>query len=214
MKVMDVSDCDISDKGAESLARALAASSSLEKLNISFNRIGDNGIAHIAIALQENNTLKSLTLHDCIDTATDKAALSLVAALTTNTSMKVMKLGWTSTHPDTTLKNMAERFKKNTLRELEIEILKPKPSAGQPQVSEEKTRQWLKYVRVGGKEFILSLEDSRLASFSLSHPHYDFMSSLRDLNSQICMSLKEVATSVNLKRKMNCLPEIKFSISI
>ena len=211
---MDVSDCDISDKGAESLARALAANSSLEKLNISFNRIGDNGIVHIAIALQANNTLKSLTSHDCIDIVTDKAALSLASALTTNTSMKVMKLGWTSTHPDTTLKNMAERIKKSTLSVLELEILKPKPSAGQPQESEEKIRQWLEYVEVGGKEFILSLEDSRLESFSLSHPHYNFMSSLRDLKSQICISLKEAAASVNSTKKMHYLPEIKFSISI
>ena len=77
----------------ESLARALVASSSLEVFKISFNHIGDIGIAHIAIALQANNTLTSLTL-DIYGTytPTDKAALSLATALTTNTSMEYVKL--------------------------------------------------------------------------------------------------------------------------
>ena len=55
------------------------------------------------------NHLKSLTLTlDHINTATDKVALSLAAALTTNNSMKVIKLCWTSTNPDTALKKMVE----------------------------------------------------------------------------------------------------------
>ena len=76
MKLLDVSQCGISCNGADSLARALhvAASRSLEELNISFNNIDDSGIAHIAIALQVNNTLKSLKLYDDIDIVTDKAA--------------------------------------------------------------------------------------------------------------------------------------------
>ena len=48
--------------GVQSLARALAVNRSLQELNISKNEIGDNGIAHIATALQINNTLKTLKM--------------------------------------------------------------------------------------------------------------------------------------------------------
>ena len=63
------------------------------------------------------------------------------------------------------------------------------------------------YIDVGGKEFILSLEDSCLESFQLTFYNYTL-----DLNSEICMSLEEAATSVNTRRKMNYLTEIEFSI--
>ena len=211
MKVLDVANCGISDKGTESLARALAASSSLEELDISFNCIGDNGIAHIATALQANNTLKSLTLDDDTYIVTDKAALSLAATLTTNTSMEVMMLRWTSAHPDTTLKKMAECVMKSTLRELKLVINIPQLS-DKPQVSVEEARQWHHHVEVGGKEFIVSLEASCLKSFSLKH--CNFIYSLDKLKSQVRMSLERAAASVNLKRKMNYLPEIELSIYI
>ena len=202
MKVLDVSYCGISNKGAETLARPLAASSCLETLDLSSSSISDDGIAHIAAAL---HTLKSLTFFDfatsCI--ATDKAALSLAAALATNTSMERMKLAWTSTHPDTTLKKMAECIKKSTLRELKLMIVTPQP-LGEPRLSLEETREWYRHVEVGGKEFILSLEDSCLESlFLLTHCNLEY--STHDLKSELQMSLERAATSVNLKRKTNNL---------
>ena len=68
------------------------------ELNISYNEIGDNGIAHIATALQRNNTLKTLFIGG--ETTTDEGALSLAAALTANSSMEYLRLIWSSTHPD------------------------------------------------------------------------------------------------------------------
>ena len=79
-------------------------------------------------------------------------------------------------------------------------------------MSMEEVRQWLKYLEVGGKELILSLEDSRLERFSLKHPNFDY--SVRDLKSQVRMSLEEAAKSVNSKRKMNYQTIIKFSIHV
>ena len=58
---MDISCCGISDEGAEVLARALAVTS-LQELDISINNISDNGIAHIATALQTTCTLKNLAV--------------------------------------------------------------------------------------------------------------------------------------------------------
>ena len=152
--------------------------------------------------------MKSLKLYD-IDIVTDKAALSLAAAPTTNTSMMVMKLSWTSTNPDITLKKAAEFIKKSTLRELELDVVTPQP-LGKPQVSLEGAREWYWCVEVGGKEFILSLEDSHLESFSITH---NKRSSVRHLKLQLQKSLK-AAASVNMTRKMNYLSEIKFSICV
>ena len=217
MKVLNVEHCGISCRGAESLARVLVTtSSSLENLLISGNKFGDDGIAHIATALQTNNTLKSLSfLSD--STATDKAALSLATTLTTNTSLEKMSIGWMSAHPDTTLKKMSGCIKKSTLRELKLEIVTPQPLC-KPQVSLEEKREWYQCVEVGGKELILSLEDSRLLeSFWLTHGNlhssmYTFESSTFDLRIQIDMSLEGVARSVNFTRKMNYLPEVQFYI--
>ena len=216
LKVMDVLDCGISCKGAESLAKALSVNISLEMLNISDNSIGDNGATHIATALH-TSTLKSLWFFNVgTGIVTDKAALSLAAALTVNTSMEVMKLGWKSTNPDTTLKKMAKCIKKSTLRALELAIDTPSQPLCEPQVNLEEAREWLKYVEVGGKQFILSLKDSNLKNFSLTHSNLNSLSmrTPHDLTSQICASLKEAAISVNSTRKMNHRPEIEFSIWI
>ena len=95
MKILDISQCNISNEWEESLTIALAVNRSLQKLNISGNKMGDNGIAHIATALQTNNTLKTLTIGE--ETTTDEGALSLAAALTANSSMEYLKLYWSST---------------------------------------------------------------------------------------------------------------------
>ena len=55
MTILNISMCSMSDKGAESLAKALADTRSLQELSISDNKIGDNGIAHIATALQDKH---------------------------------------------------------------------------------------------------------------------------------------------------------------
>ena len=51
MKVLNVEHCGMSCKGAESLARALSVNSSLKMLYLSGNKVGDDGIAHIACPL-------------------------------------------------------------------------------------------------------------------------------------------------------------------
>ena len=60
--------CGISNLEMESLARALAANSTLEELDISRNNIGDEGIGHIGTALLTNTTLKILDISKCVQT--------------------------------------------------------------------------------------------------------------------------------------------------
>ena len=202
MKVLNVANCGISCKGAESLSIALAARcSSLEQLDIRFNKIGDDGITYIVTALE---TLKSLKFYD--DTATDQGALSLVAALTTNTSsIKHMTLGWSSSHPENTLKEMAKHVRNFTLTELELVLCIPQPSRDH----EQQEKEWYQGAYVGGKEFIQSLEDSCLKHFQLRTP----MSSANDLLvSRTHTLLQHTTRSVNSARKNRKLSNIDFEI--
>ena len=136
---------------------------SVTELKISNNNIRDSGITHIATSLQTNITLKILFVGD--ETITDEGAVLLSSALTSNRSMEYLVLEWSSTHPDSTLKEIGECVRKSTLRTLALYILRSQPSDEAPTV--EQVKEWLQCVEVGGKELIQSLEDSQLQSVTL-----------------------------------------------
>ena len=176
-------------------------------LDISCNKIGDNGIAHIATALRTNNTLRILNIGG--DTKiTDKGALSLAAALTANSSMEYLKLIWSSTHPDSTLKNIGECVSKNTLRELKLIIDMP---SGEAPVAEERAKEWLQCVEVGGKKLIQSLEDSHLQKLYLALL-FTTRSYFKEHHShqldQSRQALRATAATVNTARRQKRLPSI------
>ena len=59
MRILDISECSISDDGAKSLATALTGNSELEVLRLMYNEIRDEGIGLIAAALKKNQTLEN-----------------------------------------------------------------------------------------------------------------------------------------------------------
>ena len=92
LKTLNMSECDITSHGAEELSRALAQNSSLEKLDIGWNDgVGDEGIRHIAEALEHNKQLKELWIGQC--GVTDKGAAYLASALSVNNTLKLLHLG-------------------------------------------------------------------------------------------------------------------------
>ena len=93
---LDVSFCDISDIGLQSLAEAIAANVSvkLKTLDIGFINIGDIGTAHIATVLQVNTTIKLIVMRDCA--MLDKGAESLARALAVNRSLEYFDLTGTN----------------------------------------------------------------------------------------------------------------------
>ena len=118
MKTLDISDCSISDEGAESLASALAVNRSLLELNISFNKIGDNGIAHIATVLQKNTTLRTLAISSC--SISDEGTESLARALAVNKSLQELNIGFNEIG-DNGIAHIAIVLKTNTtMRMLDI----------------------------------------------------------------------------------------------
>ena len=207
MTKLDISRCNMSDDGAESLARALTVSKTLQVIDVGDNNISDTGIAHISTVLRTNNTLKKLAIGG--ETATDEGALSLAAALTVNSSMEYLNLYWSSTHPDSTLKNIGECVSKSTLRKLHLVI--SIPASGEAQATEERAKEWLQCVEVGGKELIQSLVDSRLEDRHLML-HYGTRSYFEEHHAhqldQSRQALKTTAATVNTIRRQKGLPEI------
>ena len=121
-----------------------------------------------------------------------------------------MGIGWSLTHPDSTLKEMVDCIKNSTLKCLDLNVQRPRlrPS-GDARMSVEEAKEWYQHLEIRGKEFILSLEDSHLESFSLFPLGY---SCFKALNSQACRSFKAAAMSVNSARIKKKLPYIGFSI--
>ena len=92
LKSLDLFKCGITSHGAKELSIALAQNSSLEKLDIGSNdRIGDEGIRHIAEALEHNKQLKELWIGKC--GMTDKGAAYLASAFSVNNTLKVLRIG-------------------------------------------------------------------------------------------------------------------------
>ena len=60
------------------------------ELNISFNKIGDNGIAYIATALETNTTMRTLIVSGC--NISDVGVKSLAKALTVNRSLHELNM--------------------------------------------------------------------------------------------------------------------------
>ena len=207
MTKLDISRCNMSDDGAESLARVLTVNQTLQVLDVRYNDIRDTGIAHIATALRTKNTLKKLAIGG--ETATDEGALSLAAALTVNSSMEYLNLYWSSTHPDRTLKNIGECVSKSTLRKLQLELIMP--ASGEAPATEERAKEWLQCVEVGGKELIQSLVDSHLEDLHLIL-YYGTSSYFKEHHShqldQSRQALKTTAATVNTTRRQKGLPKI------
>ena len=223
MTTLNISGYNMSDDGAESLARALTVNKTLQELDVSYNNIGDTGIALIATALRTKNTLKILSIGG--ETATDDDAESLAAVLTANSYMKDLELHWSSKHPDSTLRNIGVCVSKSTLRKLHLEM--KMPVSGEAPVTEERAKEWLQYVELGGKELILSLEDSHLEDLHLmlyyethsyfkdkehhSHHHHHQPDDDDKEHHQLNRSrqgLKTTAATVNTTRIQKGLPEI------
>ena len=117
MTTLNISNCSISDEGAESLARALAVNRSIQELDIRSNEIGDNGIAHIATALQTNTTtMTTLNISNC--SISDVGAESLASFV--NISLQYLNI-CNNEIGDNGIANIATALQTNTtMRTLNI----------------------------------------------------------------------------------------------
>ena len=120
-------------------------------------------------------------------------------------------LYWSSTYPDSTLKKIGECVSKITLRTLMLVMNMP---SGEVPVVEERSKEWLQCVEVGGKELIQSLEDSHLQTLYFAF-HYTtkLRLNLRQQShqlDQLRQALDAMAATVNTARRQKGLPDIYY----
>ena len=206
IKFFSMSNCGITNKGAESLARVLAVNMSLEHIELVWNYISDTGVAHISTALCVNNSLEWLEVGG--DTIRDAAVLLLVDALKTNTSLEGVRLHWSSTHPDYTLKLMAEIFKESNLKSIYLGLYMA--CSRHTTSSKEEVEEWLQQIKVKGKELIMSLEDNRhLIALGLDIFSRSSLSAVELEATRT--SLEAAVASVNSARSEKSYCALKFS---
>ena len=92
LTMLCLEDCHISSKGAVKLAAALCKNTTLERLDLGHNPIGEHveGATAIAKMLVENKTLTWLSLRDCH--ISSEGAVELAAALCKNSTLKRLYL--------------------------------------------------------------------------------------------------------------------------
>ncbi|XP_065901640.1 protein NLRC3-like isoform X3 [Dysidea avara] len=96
IRELKINECDITLTGARSLAAGLLVNNSVKILNMSFNKINDNGIAAIAGALS-NSQISELDVSGCGITLTE--ARSLAAGLLIN-SVRILKVSFNTIGDD------------------------------------------------------------------------------------------------------------------
>ena len=83
-----LSNCKITDKQVQMLAKAIEVQPTLQYFDISHNKITDNGIIFISDCLKINSTLHTINLAgNCI---TDSGAKCLTEAISINTTLKIL----------------------------------------------------------------------------------------------------------------------------
>ncbi|XP_064391116.1 NLR family CARD domain-containing protein 3-like [Halichondria panicea] len=137
---LSLSNCSIDDQGCKFLARGLCKcpnsnndiptagihiaeiienTSSISKLNLSYNAIGNNGLCTLCEALSTNTSLKTLNLANCSLTISDDNGAALYQLLNTNNSLEYLDL---SGNTVTSCRHIAAGLAVNkTLRRLHLD---------------------------------------------------------------------------------------------
>ena len=91
MKQLDIGDCRLTSESADHIARLIEASTNISSLSLTGNAdIDKEGWKKIALSLQKNNTLTTLSLDYC--NLGSAGMISIARALKNNTSLKSIDL--------------------------------------------------------------------------------------------------------------------------
>ena len=168
---------------------------SVETLKVTGNEYTDTGIAYITRALISNSTLK--TLHVGNESVTDMGLVPLLEALPRLHSLKNLRLFWTLSHPDESLKMIGECVGRSTIEQLSLYIFPPSLQ------SEEAVKEWVQSIVVGGNSLIRCLKSCPVAYLTI----YVFLRSIsfpidrNDIRGQLYSSLQKSVTLTNAERR-------------
>ena len=179
---------------------------SVKGLGVHFNKYTDTGIAYIARALISNSITQTLFVGN--DSVTDTGLVPLLELLPRLHSLEMLKLYWSLSHPDESLKKMGECVGRSTLKQL---ILFPYSPSFQ---SEEAVKEWVQIVVVGGNSLIRSLECSQVVTLWICIYFKNISCSIDEdgILAQVRSSFQETVTSVNLEREKKSICALYFHI--
>ncbi len=121
--------CNITDRGAQSLAAAFREHNSLEVLDLKSNNFLDAGVAALAEALRHNHKLRDLDMGRC--GLTDQGVESIATALEVNTTLETLDMSDNEGVTDRGLLTLGESLKKNKgLKNLELHGLRKITTGG------------------------------------------------------------------------------------
>ena len=171
------------------------------------NDITDSGLACIGTALttNTNSMLKVLTLgayDNFFSKATDEGLVPFLEGLQNNQSLETLYIGWTSTHPDQSLKKMGESVAKSSLKKLNMRVVLPLLQ------TEEAVKDWAQSVQVGATDLMQSLECHQLKHLRLKIRYTIPMNILHQVMNPVLDALDAKVKLVNSKRQANGFPPI------
>ena len=183
-----------------------SALESVKTLLVHYNEYSDTGIVYIARALLSNSTIKKLYVGS--DSVTDMGIVPLLEILPRLHSLEELRLYWSLSYPEISLKKIGECVGKSTLKDLSL------LSYSSSLQSEEKVKEWVQSVVVGGNNLIRSLEYSQVALLfiRLFFKNVPCPIDKEGIESP-CSSLYETVISVNLEREKKSIPALNFHIS-
>ena len=138
---------------------------------------------------------------------TDMGLVPLLEALPRQHSLEKLRLIWTLSHPDESLKKIGECVGRSRMKELELEPYSPSLQ------SEEAVKEWLQSVMDGGKSLLQSFshyqEKCWLQMFCQCHCRVDEFS----IESQLYSFFNETLVTINKDRSKKSLPIFRFIIN-
>ena len=201
---LDIRDCSIDDKCLGMLLGISTETSStsgvlesLKTLKVTDNKYTDTGIDYIARALISNNTLKTLCVGN--GNVTDMGLVPLLEALPRLHSLKELRLVWTLSHPDESLKMIGECVGRSRMGQLELYFFSPSLQ------SEEAVKEWLQGIVVGGNSLVHSLKSCQVTELTIVVILHkiSFLIDRNDVKAQLDSSLQKSVTSTNSERRKN-----------
>ena len=205
---LDISFCSIDD---QCLGLLLGVSDELDQpsstadsvldtvkvLEMDYNEYTNAGIFYIAKAFVSNDTLTRLAVGGV--GVTDMGLVPLLEALERQNSMKDIDLVWEVSNPMASLKKIGEWAGKTST--LEILLLYPHSPVFP---SEEELKEWIQSFIVGGNSLIHSLDSCGVFILGIFFvwQKTSFPIDEDGIKAQLCSSLKETITQVNLKRSL------------
>ena len=118
VKLLNISNHDITNEGAKTIAKAIQVNTSLQQLDISHNKISDDGAIAISECLKDNNTLQELNIS--YNEVSNNGIRYIGKALQINRTLQTLNISYNKIFDDGAIAIIASLKDNNALQELNV----------------------------------------------------------------------------------------------